>query len=320
MTSNLPDKHKLIVNSLSRLRQNLKSKLISKPSVRYWENNPLNSPTSVYKTILESLQNKSSICVARIGAVEAEIILWSRKVGLPCYPFGTWPITFADTKFGATNAGIKPYTRESYRDYGDLAYNSLSDVDHFGVWRTSYESVLISQLNHEVTLCEGEHFAPTMDFSPHWIDGLNDKHILIVSPFQDSIQEQIPKIDQIWPSRHWFRNSRFSFYRFPYLIDYDTLLDWREVYDDVAQVLKSGEYDVVLFGCGGLGLPLAALAKRSGITGFHLGGHLQLVFGIYGNRHLEQSWHQRCINSAWIRPLEHEVPQSAKRVENACYW
>ncbi|MEB3189384.1 MAG: hypothetical protein VKL42_03460, partial [Snowella sp.] len=129
-----------------------------------------------------------------------------------------------------------------------------------------------------------------------------------------------PKIDRIWPSRSWFTNSKFSFYQFPYLIDDDSLLNWQEVYDDVASVLQTGEYDVALFGCGGLGLPLAALAKRLGKIGIHLGGHLQLIFGIFGNRHLEQWWHQRCINTAWIRPLSHEVPESAKRVENSCYW
>lgn len=313
-------KIKQIQTLLNRYRLALNSRLTSKPAVKYWEITPLDSPDLVYQQLLKSLDEKNPTCVARIGGVEAQIMLWAQNISLPCYPLGKWRTTFADTEKGATNAGIRPYTKSSYQDYGKLAFNALFDVDHLAIWRTNYEPAFINQLNHHPTLSEVEHFAPTMDFSPHWIEGLDDKQILIVSPFKDSIQQQIGNLNRVWPSRQWFTNSKFSFYRFPYLIDDECSLNWRDVYDDIAQVLKGGEYDVALFGCGGLGCPLASLAKRYGRIGFHLGGHLQLIFGIYGNRHLEQWWHQRWINSAWIRLLKHEVPESAKRVENSCYW
>jgi hypothetical protein len=51
-----------------------------------------------------------------------------------------------------------------------------------------------------------------------------------------------------------------------------------------------------------------------------LGGHLQLIFGIYGQRHLNQSWFRDQMNSYWVRPDSSEVPLSANRVEGGCYW
>lgn len=40
------------------------------------------------------------------------------------------------------------------------------------------------------------------------------------------------------------------------------------------------DYDIALIGCGAYGFPLAAHIKRSGKKAVHLGGALQLLFGI----------------------------------------
>lgn len=310
----------LFTTYLRQWRSRLKRKLTSKPSGEFWQKTPLNSPDIVYQEIIKSIDNQLPMCVARVGSVESEIILWSQNITIPCYPFGKWRTSFDDTISGVTNAGIRPRSRDSYQQYGQLAFDALDYIDHWAVWCTNYEAVLINQCNHKPSLCELEILAPTMQFSSHWIDALNTKRILIVSPFQDSIQHQIPKLIDIWPSRQWLINSKITFYKFPYLIDDNCLLNWWDVYNEIATILTTDQYDVALFGCGGLGLPLAALAKKSGKIGIHLGGHLQLLFGIYGNRHLEQEWHKSCINGYWIRPLNHEVAQTANRLEKSCYW
>lgn len=299
----------------------LKSKLTTKPSLEFWSKHPLDSPKLVYQSIINSIEKGFPTCIARVGSVEAQVILWSQNISIPCYPIGKWQTKFSDTEKGTTNAGIRPRTRQSYKIYGDLAFKAISNIDHLAVWCTDYEASLINQSNYHFTLSEVEHFAPTMqEFQPHWIDALSGKKVLVISPFQESIQNQIPKISQIWPNRKWFIDSEFTFYKFPYLIDSNCSLNWLDVYSSIAEILLTSNYEVALFGCGGLGLPLASVAKQTGKIGIHLGGHLQLIFGIYGNRHLSQEWHRRCINSAWIRPLKNEVPSTANAVENACYW
>ncbi len=52
----------------------------------------------------------------------------------------------------------------------------------------------------------------------------------------------------------------------------------------------------------------------------HLGGDLQLMFGILGKR-----WenNERIIdlrNDHWVYPSKDETPEEAIRVENGCYW
>ena len=53
----------------------------------------------------------------------------------------------------------------------------------------------------------------------------------------------------------------------------------------------------------------------------HIGGALQLLFGIRGNRwETEQDIYMQFMNKHWVRPLESERPKAAHNVENACYW
>lgn len=86
-------------------------------------------------------------------------------------------------------------------------------------------------------------------------------------------------------------------------------------------VIDKVDYDVALIGCGAYGMPLAAHCKRMGKKAVHLGGALQLLFGIRGNRwETEQDIYKQFMNEHWVRPLESERPKVALNVENACYW
>ena len=90
------------------------------------------------------------------------------------------------------------------------------------------------------------------------------------------------------------------------------------------------DYDICLIGCGAYGFPLAAHAKRKGKKAVHLGGALQLLFGIKGKRweakdyatkwHLPQDAYSSLFNEYWVRPSINETPSTALKVEGGCYW
>jgi hypothetical protein len=85
------------------------------------------------------------------------------------------------------------------------------------------------------------------------------------------------------------------------------------------------DYDICLIGCGAYGFPLAAHAKRMGNVGFHLGGSLQLLFGIRGKRWENPDYnpvynYAALMNEHWVKPAEEERPVAANKVEGACYW
>jgi hypothetical protein len=89
--------------------------------------------------------------------------------------------------------------------------------------------------------------------------------------------------------------------------------------------IDSHDYDVCLIGAGAYGFPLAAHVKRMGKKGFHMGGSLQLLFGIIGKRWESAEYndtynYSRLINEHWVRPGDSEKPDGAQKVEGACYW
>ena len=58
--------------------------------------------------------------------------------------------------------------------------------------------------------------------------------------------------------------------------------------------------------------------------GIHLGGAVQLLFGIKGKRwnnnvrFVESSWYNK--NEFWTSPLSEDIPKNYKLVEDGCYW
>ena len=63
---------------------------------------------------------------------------------------------------------------------------------------------------------------------------------------------------------------------------------------------------------------LAAAVKRLGRVGVSLGGHLQIVFGVAGERWLErEDWRRLYINESWTRIPDRYVP-AGRTGEN--YW
>ena len=92
--------------------------------------------------------------------------------------------------------------------------------------------------------------------------------------------------------------------------------DWFHALEELRAEMETGDYDVALVGAGAWSLPLVAHAKRIGKKGMHLGGALQLLFGIKGGRF--DSW--GVYNEHWIRPLDRERPANHREMENGAYW
>jgi hypothetical protein len=83
-------------------------------------------------------------------------------------------------------------------------------------------------------------------------------------------------------------------------------------------------YDIALIGCGAYGFPLSAHAKRTGHKAVHLGGALQLLFGINGKRwdkfYNTDYDYSTLPNDYWISPGDDFKPKTFEKVEDGCYW
>ena len=81
------------------------------------------------------------------------------------------------------------------------------------------------------------------------------------------------------------------------------------------------DFDIAIVGCGAYGMNLGAFIKRDlGKSVLHLGGMLQLLFGIKGKRWEADPRYNALYTDSWTRPLQHEVPSANARIENGCYW
>jgi hypothetical protein len=112
--------------------------------------------------------------------------------------------------------------------------------------------------------------------------------------------------------------------------------DWFEALKYMEDEIDKIDYDICLIGCGAYGLPLAAHVKRMGKQALHIGGGIQLLFGIKGRRWEVEyadpnAWtynvpfklnlnYRDLFNDNWVSPSGDEVPKHAKSVEGACYW
>ena len=98
---------------------------------------------------------------------------------------------------------------------------------------------------------------------------------------------------------------------------------WFDALDFMKKQMDQTDYDIALIGCGAYGMHLAAHAKRMGKKSFHLGGTLQLLFGIIGKRwEIDRSIYQykQFFNEHWTRPMNEEKPENSHLIEDGCYW
>jgi len=313
-----PERADIHFARLHHFRNRLRNRWLRLHGEKFWKGRELLAYQDVHRKITDAIQNKASYAVGRLGGVEASLMMWGKRIPGIFWRPDSWTL-FADTASGATNAGIRPRNMQSYRVFSDLAWSALQNLDLLGVWKTGYEAICLGPHTKKVFF-DVEITGPNGHNACHWMRALKGRRVLVVSPFTGTIQHQIPKLGKVWPEMPWLAETDFHLVPFPYLIDEGCSESWWEVYERIGALFSRGDYDVALLGCGGLGLPFAHLAKKSGRVGIHLGGHLQLVFGIYGQRHLDQPWFRDQMNEHWVRPNASEVPNSAKRVEGGCYW
>lgn len=304
-----------VLSSVDKIRKKTFNYFLRIRNEAFWHQHHLIANEDFHHNIIQAVNTATPLAVGRLGSVEASILMWSEGVA-PCWPMFN---RFSDTSLGATNAGIRPRNKESYRMFAKLCREALDLLDLQGVWMTGYEAIC-HDIKAQRKFFNGELTGPDGNNSASWLNSLTHKRVLVVSPFKDTIVTQVPRLRDVWPGLTWMEGIEYTVVSFPYLIDDKCSEPWWKVYQSIGLMVSQGNYDIALFGCGGLGLPFTKLAKDAGKVGIHLGGHLQLLFGIYGKRHLSQHWHRQHINSAWLRPAASEVPLSADRVEGSCYW
>lgn len=169
-----------------------------------------------------------------------------------------------------------------------------------------------------------------------WTRILKGKKVLVIHPFAKTILSQYEKRNFLFENKEILPDFKLICYAPVQSLggskEFDT---WFDALDKMEKDIKAIDFDICLLGCGAYGLPLGAFIKSIGKQAVHVGGGLQLFFGIKGNRWeseaYKDSWHylpnvdininyRPLFNNYWVRASKEETPSSAMNVENACYW
>lgn len=95
---------------------------------------------------------------------------------------------------------------------------------------------------------------------------------------------------------------------------------WEEAVEYVVKEVLKTDSNVVLIGCGGLGMIIGARLKAAGKMCIVMGGAVQVLFGVKGMRWKYHEVISKFWNEEWVWPLSEETPAGSEEVEGGCYW
>jgi hypothetical protein len=228
-------------------------------------------------------------------------------------------------------SGFFSPTVDKIEQFCELMLDDMKEVDILGSWLAN-ERYFEDKLKN-IPFVHLRLLEPFCSEFP-WTAALQGKSILVVHPFAELIEKQY----------HENRSKLFNNPNVLPLFQLQTIKavqslggissgfkDWFDALNWMKQEINNRDYDICLIGCGAYGFPLAAHVKRQGKKAVHLGGSLQLLFGIRGKRwenpnygvkvwRLPYGFYPDLMNNYWVRPDEQMKTENANKVEGACYW
>ena len=291
------------------------------------------SPDIASKIIYEHLTNEKPCMIARFGSTELSTVVnfigvnqkehncWNYIIGrsLPWW----WNQSILEQM--KSWSGFFPISSKNIEQFSKLIIEDMKQIDILGSWLVE-ENYFYDELRdvHKIFLLLFDPFWSKMP----WTRALKGKKILVIHPFSQTIESQYKKRkllfqnDEILPD---FELKTFKAIQTLGGNDSYNFKDWFEALNFMKKEIEKIEFDICLIGAGAYGFPLAAHIKRLGKKSVHLGGSLQLLFGISGKRWEDKNYNEEykyfeLINENWVRPNETEKPFNANSVEGGCYW
>ncbi len=226
-------------------------------------------------------------------------------------------------------SGFFPANQKNITRFCELMLQDITEVDILGSWLYAEKNVDIYRSKNSLDM-HLRMLEPFWSETP-WTLALKSKKVLVVHPFSETIEEQYKKRSLLFDKEILPEFELRTIKAVQSLGGDSTFKSWFEAFDYMKAEIDKQDYDICLIGAGAYGFPLAAHVKRQGRKAVHLGGALQLLFGIRGKRwenpnYGVKTWgipkgsYSNLMNEHWVRPGEITKPKNAESVEGACYW
>ncbi len=270
--------------------------------------------------IYELLTDDQPQLICRMGSAELVVLLnyQFKQTG----KLKEWDYPKINEGLFRMNA-VFPPTADTLKKFSELYLSCLPAIDAFAVWYNYGEHTLHQTYFSTAPLFPIETLEP-FRFQTPWSRALAGKKILVVSPFEVSVKKQYENKQFLFENNDVLPECELMVYRSfnSYTDEPADGCDWFWYLEKMNQQIAAIEFDIALVAAGPFGLPLAATIKAMGKKAVHVGGALQLLFGIKGNRWEERPEFAAFMNEYWIKPSGNEVPpQKVKTsIDNSSYW
>ena len=214
-------------------------------------------------------------------------------------------------------AGFFPRDKKLLSRFKKVYLKAAKSLDMLAIW--NYKNHFINKIKLMRTLPNIEYIYVS-EGNPNraWLKDLKGKRVLVIHPFKKTIEHQyekngklgiLPKLKSLEVIRAVQTLGDTQDPRFE---------TWFDALEFMKKEINKRNFDIALIGCGAYGLPLAAHVKSIGKQALHVGGWLQLLFGIRGKR-----WdNDKNIkyNDYWTSPMKEDFLKDYKVFEGGCYW
>lgn len=274
---------------------------------------PTISGEEAQQSLVDAVMGGQPLMVARFGAVEIKAILYKS------FPWLSMFLKEYTYRHIGNNAGFFPVDECLLKRYTLLMKEDMRFLDVLASWRP--EEILFRKALRNCKKIRLGDLGPNFTKSS-WTQSLKGKKVLVIHPFAKTIKSQYEKN----------RSKLFGEYSDYVLPGFASLQviqavqtiagnragfeTWFDALEYMEREIDKCDFDVALIGCGAYGFPLAAYCKKIGKQGIHVGGPLQLYFGIKGKRWDNYGFY----NEYWVNPDESEKPKNLDKVEGGCYW
>jgi hypothetical protein len=268
--------------------------------------------------IKDAIEKGIPFIAGKMGAVEQQVMMSYLKRR----PLQT---IFDDgLRWHASNhAGITPPNNSTLNFFVKLYIESLKNTDLLTIWFSDSKR----ELSMSSILCRNAKFVNGLQalepfyHSDPWSSVLEGKKVLVVHPFEESIKEQYSKRHLLFDDKKILPDFELiTFKTYQTHGGGNTDHDWTYCYNDMVSRINDIDFDVALVGCGAYGLPICSHIKNMGKPAIHVGGGLQIMFGIKGNRWDQMDAVNIYYNEHWKRPYDSEKTRNHQVVEGSTYW
>ena len=194
------------------------------------------------------------------------------------------------------------------------------ELDIFASWR--WEETGVFQQPTPFDVVSLNDLEPFFSSKP-WTRALAGKKVLVIQPFYKAIEYQYGRRERIFANADILPEFELITYQ-PFYRgvreNSDGTLDYFRNLECMKKEIAEIEFDIALIAAGPYGFSLAAEIKRRGKQAVVMGGVLQLLFGIRGNRWDAVAKYKSLCNEYWIRPGDEYKPKHFSSIDGGCYW